>query len=125
MISVSITALFAALLALIQIVFTLRVGLYRRANSISLGDGGDKEMLSRIRAHANFIETVPMALLLLLLNELSGLSSVWLYSLGSLLVAARLTHYASIAFGTALIFRVLGMMGTLVVIVTSAVLLLV
>ena len=124
MISVSITALFAALLALIQVVFTLRVVVYRRANRISLGDGDDQKLLARVRAHANFIETVPMALVLLLINELSGLSSSWLYSLGSILLVARLMHYVSIAFNTALIFRVLGMLATILVIVTSAILLL-
>ncbi len=124
MVSVTITALFAAILALMQVAFTLRVAIYRRSNSISLGDGGDKQLLSRIRAHANFIETVPMALMLLLLNELSGLSADWLYALGATLVIARLLHYIAIAFKTALIVRVLGMMGTLLVIVIGAVLLL-
>lgn len=124
MVSVTITAMFAAILALMQVAFTLRVGIYRRSNSISLGDGGDKQLLSRIRAHANFIETVPMALMLLLLNELSGMSADWLYGLGATLVIARLMHYIAIAFKTALIVRVLGMMGTLLVIVIGAVLLL-
>jgi len=121
MISVSITAFFAAVLALIQVVFTLRVGSYRFANSVSLGDGGDGELLKRMRAHGNFVETVPMALLLLLINEITGMSSDWLYALGATLVVARLLHYAGIAFKVPLLFRMVGIMGTLLVIVIAAI----
>lgn len=123
MVSVEITAGFAALLAIIQIAFTLRVGLFRRANSISLGDGGNDEMLKRIRAHGNFIETVPMALTLLLLNELSGTSADWLYGIGTTLVIARLLHYFGVAFSLPLVFRFIGMMGTLLTILVSAIVL--
>ena len=123
--SIAITALFAAILAIIQVIFTLRVGLFRRANKISLGDGGNDELSRRIRAHGNFIETVPMALLLLMLNEMSFLSAVWLYSLGSVLVVARLMHYYAIGFNAPLVFRFIGMSSTLLVILISATLLLV
>lgn len=122
--SVAITALFAAILAIMQVVFTLRVGLFRRDNRISLGDGGNEELLKRMRAHGNFVETVPMALILLMLNELSFLSPVGLYSLGTVLVVARLMHYASIAFNTPVLFRMIGMSATLLVILVSAILLL-
>jgi hypothetical protein len=32
---------------------------------VSLGDGGDKELQTWIRAHANFIEYVPLCLILI------------------------------------------------------------
>lgn len=123
MVSVEITAGFAALLAIIQIAFTLRVGLFRRANSISLGDGGSDELMKRIRAHGNFIETVPMAVILLLLNELSGTGSDWLYGLGSALVIARILHYIGVAFSVPLVFRFIGMLTTLITILVSAIVL--
>lgn len=120
MISVTITALCAAILALMQVLFTVRVAMYRRANQISLGDGDDRELELRMRAHGNFIETVPIALILILLNELSGASSNLLYGLAAVLIVARLMHYISIAYRTRLIFRVAGMVGTLLVIVAAA-----
>ena len=123
--SVAITALTAAILGLMQVVFTLRVGMYRQANQISLGDGGDKELEKRMRAHGNFIETVPMALILILLNEISGASSTLLYGLAAVLIVARLMHYISIAYRTRLIFRVIGMLSTLLVIAVAALALLV
>jgi len=125
MVSVEITAGFTALLAIIQIAFTIRVIGLRFSKQIILGDGGNDEMLRRIRAHGNFVETVPMALILLLLNELSGTSANWLYGLGGALVLARLCHYAGIALTVPMIFRTIGMLVTLITILVSAIVLVV
>ena len=125
MVSVEITAIFAALLAILQVAFTFRVIDFRRTERISLGDGGNNEMQKRIRAHGNFIETVPMAVILLLLNELSGAGSAWLYGLGAVLVAGRICHYIGVAFNAPMILRVVGMASTLLVILMLAIMLVV
>lgn len=122
--SIEITALFAAIFGVIHVLFTLRVGMYRVKNNISVGDGDDKELLKRIRGHGNFIETVPMALLLLLLNELNGLADTYLIILASTLLVARLLHYSALALGGPQIFRPIGMIGTLLTILASSLLLL-
>ena len=72
-IDIGVTLLFAAIFGILHVVFTLRVGAYRFSSKISLGDEGDKELRNRIRGHGNFTENVPIALLLLLLNDLNGL----------------------------------------------------
>ena len=56
------------------------------------GDGGNQELLLGMRRHANFIETVPLALVLMALLELNEVPEMAIYGLGALLVAARLTH---------------------------------
>ena len=71
----SVTPMYVAILGLIFIPYTLRVGFFRLKSEIFLGDGGNEEMLRRIRGQANFVETVPLALLLLLVMELSGAGS--------------------------------------------------
>ena len=121
--SIEVTALFAAIFGVIHVLFTLRVGMYRVKNNISVGDGDDKELLKRIRGHGNFIETVPMALLLLLLNELNGLADTYLTILASTLLVARLLHYSALALGGPQIFRPIGMIGTLLTILASSLLL--
>lgn len=88
---VHITAMFTAVLALLQIYCTFKVVRRRRAQRISPGDTGDKELQKRIRTHGNFIETVPMALLILLINKLQGLPATWLYTLGALVIG-RIEH---------------------------------
>ena len=69
---ISISLALAAVFGLLHVIFTLRVGDYRFKSKISLGDGGDLELRNRVRAHGNFIENVPIALLLIFLNDLDG-----------------------------------------------------
>ena len=64
-----------ALLGLLFIPLTIRAGLYRAKSGIFLGDGGDLELQRRVRGQGNFIETVPIALILLVVMELSGAGS--------------------------------------------------
>lgn len=124
--SIETTLIFAAIFGILHVVFTLRVGAYRFSSKISLGDGGDRELRNRIRAHGNFIENAPMGLLLLLLNELNGLGQGALIALGSVFLAARLLHYVMIVSRSLpIILRPISMLGTLGVILISAILLLV
>ncbi|MFC4727082.1 MAPEG family protein [Coralloluteibacterium thermophilus] len=88
----TLTLLFASLHALLLLALSLRVSLRRRSAGIGLGSGGDDALARRIRAQANFVEYVPLALLLIGLLELSGLARAWLVLLGSLLLAGRLLH---------------------------------
>src|SRR5262249_13625363 len=60
--------------------------------NVSLGDGGSPDLTVAIRRHANFVEHVPLALLLMALLELNGAGHGLLYVLGTLLVLARLIH---------------------------------
>ena len=111
----SVTPLYVALLGLIFSPYTVRVGLYRVKSEIFLGDGGDTELLRRIRGQGNFIETVPIALILLIVMELTGAGNNWLHALGALLVFGRLSHYAAITeFGPKLL-RPVGMVSTITV----------
>jgi uncharacterized protein len=87
-----ITLLFAALHVLLMIVLLARVVRRRRELKVGIGDGGDELLARRIRVHANFIENVPIALTLMALLELSGLAAPWLWSLGGVLLIARVLH---------------------------------
>lgn len=122
----SVMPLYAGLLGLLFIVFTLRVGLYRMNSKVSLGDGGDKELLKRIRGQGNFTESVPIALLLLIMMEACGAADVWLHCLGAALVLARLSHYLQITgVIKSLLFRMGGMITSLATVFVSSVWLLV
>ena len=123
---ISITLLFAAIFGFLHVIFTLRVGNYRFKSKISLGDDGDRELLKRIRAHGNFTENVPIALLLILLNDLDGAEDNTLMLMGSTLLIARLTHYLTIVtVRLPWILRPLSMLGTLGTIIAASVMLLI
>ena len=87
-----ITTLYAALIALVFLVLSVRTIRYRRANGPSLGPGDDKHMLRFMRAHANCAEYAPIGLILLALCELGGLSAALLHVLGALLFLGRALH---------------------------------
>ena len=118
--ALSVTSLYAALLGLMFIPFTMRVGFYRNKTGIHIGDGGDPALLKRIRGQANFIETVPLALILLMLMELGGASPTWMHSLGAALTIGRLSHYLQLTdVVSPILFRVGGMLATLLVYIIS------
>ncbi len=122
--NIETTLIFAALFGILHVIFTLRVGAYRFSSGISLGDDGDKELRNRIRGHGNFVENVPLGLLLLLLNDLNGLGATWLIALGSVLLVSRIIHYLMIVTrALPVFFRPLSMIGTLGTILVSSVLL--
>ena len=93
-----VTPLYAGLLALWFLVLSARVITTRRRAQVSLGDGGDVELQRAIRGHANFAEYVPLALLLLLVIELSRFSIYVVHALGILLLVARLLHGYALCF---------------------------
>ena len=122
--NIETTRLFAAIFGVLHVIFILRVGGYRFRSRISLGDGGDTELRNRIRAHGNFVEQVPIALLLLLLNDLNGLADSTLMILGSVLLVSRLLHYVMIvSCSLPIVLRPISMIGTLGTILASAILL--
>jgi len=88
----TVSLLFAALHALLLIGLSLSVVLQRRSARVGLGDGGDAVLARRIRVQANFIEYVPLALLLLALLELGGLARMWVWVFGSVLLLGRMLH---------------------------------
>lgn len=118
---VAVTLFFAACCALMQCLLTAWVIRRRLQARVYFLDGGDDPLLRRIRAHGNFAETAPMALLLMALLELSGLGSVWLILFGVALLLGRILHATSLLTNQAKWSRSLGMVLTIGVISIEAV----
>lgn len=110
-----ITAGYAAALAILFLILSARTLLYRRATQVPLGNGEDRALLRRIRAHGNFSEYTPMALILMVLAEHSlrehGLGFHWvMHLLGVFLVVGRIMHaYGISQIREVFFFRVVGM----------------
>ena len=85
-----VSSLYAVVLALIGVVLTVRVILGRVRTGVQAGDGGDAALGQAIRAHANFTEQVPIALLVLVLLDAAGMNGTVVHALGVVLVVARL-----------------------------------
>jgi len=118
-----VTPLYAGLLVLLFIMLSFRVIHSRRGRKISLGDGGNPAMLRVIRGHANFVEYVPLALLLMVILEISRFSIYALHALGILLVVGRLLHGYALSFAEHSRFgRTVGAALTIIVLLVEAVL---
>jgi uncharacterized membrane protein YecN with MAPEG domain len=123
---VPITAIYAALQALIAIGLVIPVGQLRGKTNVSIGSGGNAELEVAIRRHANWTESVPIALILMALLELNGGSSGLLHGLGAVLLVARILHPLGLkADDMRVPMRGLGAFGTLLVTLVAAIALLV
>ena len=96
-----ITALYAALLAILLFVLSIRViGL--RGNPafsfIAQGKGDDALLQRAIRAHGNLTEYAPMMLILLAFLEQSGTAAMKLPMLGASFLFGRLMHGLCMGF---------------------------
>jgi len=87
-----ITLLYAGLCTLLVLYLAGRVIAGRRGKKVGIGDGGDHELQRRIRVHANAIEYLPLALLLLGGMELNGYPDAVIHAFGALLLVSRLLH---------------------------------
>lgn len=114
-----VTALYAAILAVVLLVLSFRVIAVRRRLGVAVGDAGDENLTRRIRAHANFAEYVPIALILMLASELAGSPDWMLHALGATLVVGRIIHAWSLT-ARSITGRTIGMSLTFLVIVAGA-----
>lgn len=95
-----ITGIYAAIAALLVLLLALRVTLGRRSSKVGIGDGGDSVLARRIRVHANAVEYLPLALLLLLILELNQTQPLLLHVFGCVLIAARLIHAFGLSYSS-------------------------
>ena len=119
--TLTITPLYAGLLALLLVALSLKVIRARFAAKVSVGDGGDKGVVKAMRAQANCAEYAPMGVILLALAELQGAPGWTIHLLGSALLIGRLMH--AYGFGRTpqvVPIRQLGMVLTFLMLIITA-----
>ena len=118
-----LTALYAGLLGLMSVVIAMAAGRLRGGpDGVLIGDGGNLELTTAMRRHANFVEVVPICLILIGLLELNGVSKGVIHGLGAVLVLARASHaYGFRSDGSLIAFRVAGALGSILVTVVASV----
>lgn len=124
--SLAFAASYVAMLVLLGLALSIRVIQTRRSQLIGLGDGEDRDLRRRIRAHGNYSEYAPLMGLMLLALPLLGAREWLIHAIavpglvGRLLHAIGLSRSAGPSFG-----RVGGMILTLGSLTAGAVALLV
>ncbi len=88
-----ITPFYAAFFGIMMVVLSWRVTKLRHKYSgHKVSETGHNELTAAVRAQDNFVEYLPLALLLMLMMENVGTSPYMLHLLGMLLVGARMLH---------------------------------
>ena len=87
-----IVALYVALNLILAPVLMYRVGQIRIGKDIHMGDGGNALLNSRIRAHGNFIENAPLALIGLIALAMLGAHPIALHVFGAVFFIGRILH---------------------------------
>ena len=118
-----ITPIFAGIAAFMLIWLSFRVVALRREKKILSGDGGDAQMRSAIRAQGNFVEYVPLTLVLMGFAEMQGANRGVIVLVGLALVAGRALHALGLSRDPEqFTFRVRGMFFTFTALAIAAVL---
>lgn len=119
--SLPITGLYAGILGLFVIPLSIHVIVNRYRAKIGILDGGDPQLGKAIRIHGNFMEHVPIALILMALAEANGAEPEMMHSSGLVLVGARLFHMWGLSMSTGpSVGRFVGVLGTWLVIAVGA-----
>ena len=92
--SMPITLMYASLFAIFATVLSFRAGGFRGKSGISVlyGDPPNLELAQRARAHQNFLEYVPMILIVMGAIEINGGNHMFLFVVGDLLFLVRVAH---------------------------------
>ena len=125
----SLTVTYLALLALLFAGLSLVVVAQRARKNVPFGDADDDALRRAVRAHGNFAEWVPIALLLCAALEMRGADASLMHGLLGALLAARIAHPVAFASPVDTIVyrlgRIFGALTTFLVVVVAAVLLLI
>jgi len=88
----TVTPIYALAVALIHMVLWMRVTAKRSALGQSIGDGGDTDLLLRVRQHGNCVEWSSFLLILMILSEGIGAPAIYLHIGGTLLLLGCIAH---------------------------------
>jgi uncharacterized membrane protein YecN with MAPEG domain len=104
------TLLAASVLGLILVVLSLEIVRLRVKTKVSLGTGPEERsaLVVAVRAHGNFVEHVPLSLILLGLLEREAVGVTTIAGLAGVLVVSRLLHIVGIGIKGVNPFRSIG-----------------
>ncbi|WP_418114912.1 MAPEG family protein [Vibrio scophthalmi] len=91
-----ITALYAALLAVLMMWLAVQVIKQRRKNKVAYADGGIEGLQIARSAQGNAVDSIPITVILLALLEMNGANVLLIHGIGILFLVARIVHARAI-----------------------------
>ena len=118
-----ITLLYVSFFAIFALFLSFKAGSFRGKTGISVlhGEPANMELAEKVRRHQNFLEYVPLFLLVFAAVEINGGSSMFLYIVGDLMVLSRIAHMIGLKHDNmSHIGRLIGAGGTALITLVTA-----
>jgi len=110
--------LVTAILLFIFIALSFNAAFTRRKSGLAVGEGDNETLLRAVRAHGNFTEFTPMFLISLIVVDQLSKNCDYVGILGLLFIIGRISHALSMFLKKG-ILRVIGMMLTLIPLISN------
>jgi len=110
--------LVTAILLFIFIALSFNAAFTRRKSGLAVGEGDNETLLRAVRAHGNFTEFTPMFLISLIVVDQLSKNCDYVGILGLLFIIGRISHALSMFLKKG-ILRVIGMMLTLLPLISN------
>lgn len=118
--SIPITGLYTGLTIILAVILGAGIGVYRGRKKVSIGDGGDPEVLLRMRRHGNLVETAALTLLAMAIIEMNGAPAGLMHGLGIAYILSRIAHPIGLQIDSVSHpLRAIGAMGSTLVMVIA------
>lgn len=86
------TAFYAVVFVILKLILVWRVVALRQKLGVGVGDGGHRELNLASRIHGNYIEAMPLMLVLMFVAEMNGVAYTALHTVGGIFLASRVAH---------------------------------
>jgi uncharacterized membrane protein YecN with MAPEG domain len=115
--------MYASIFAIFALALSFGAGAARGKSGLSVmfGQPANMELVEKVRRHQNFLEYVPMFLIVFAAIEISGGKEMFLYIVGDLLIVCRIAHAIGLKHDNmGHIGRLIGAMGTALLTLVTA-----
>lgn len=109
----NISILFTIIFIIFYLILTIITIKARKSTKVAYGDDGNKELIKAVRAHGNFFEFTVFFIISSFLLEILDASQIYVLFINIVFLIGRISHAYSM-LKEKIIFRMIGMMATLI-----------
>ena len=109
----NISILFTIVFIIFYLILTIITIKARKSTKVAYGDDGNKELIKAVRAHGNFFEFTVFFIISSFLLEILDAGPIYVLFINIVFLIGRISHAYSM-LKEKIIFRMVGMMATLI-----------
>ena len=109
----NISILFTIIFIIFYLILTIITIKARKSTKVAYGDDGNKELIKAVRAHGNFFEFTVFFIISSFLLEILDAGPIYVLFINIVFLIGRISHAYSM-LKEKIIFRMVGMMATLI-----------